>query len=225
MKITPKLITQLMLIIIIMTSCAIKKYTISSDFYSSGSELGLLQITNDIGTRRSGQSAVVLATTNKNKYDEPLMAVDPRLDPEKKFMRMYLDIFKSKGKKIVVIEDSFTERQYPEFEKPDRDKDYYKYDLRSLKEKYKVDELMIVIIDYGLFQNYSGMIEMGKGGYSHVVSNIINLNDNSLIYKGETWGNGKLKSKWDNPPDYEFLREAVDAAINQSVELERTKYL
>jgi hypothetical protein len=50
------------------------------------------------------------------------------------------------------------------------------------------------------------------------------LDYNSIVYRSTTWGNGKQKSKWDTPPDYEFLREAIDAAINQAVETEKTKY-
>ena len=205
-------------------SCAVKKYTISPAFYSSGSDLGLIMVTNDITTRRSGGSVLGKALIDYHKYDAPLQAVDPKLDPDKKFRRMYLNLFESKGKNISQVDDQFDEKQFTKFEAPDRNKEYYKVDIRQLKDKYNVDELMIVAVDYGLNQNYSGAFEAGKGGYAHVVSSIINLNDNSIIYKGESWGNGKLKSKWDTPPDYEFLREAIDAAINQAVETEKSKY-
>ena len=224
MKIKQIFFTQLILIIILTSSCGVKKYSVNPGFYSSKSHLGLILITNDIGTRRSGQSSLGMATTNYNKYDTQLQAVDSKLNPEKKFKRMYFKLLESKGKEFTLVDDQFDEGQFTKFEEPDSDKKYYKSDIRSLKDKYNVDELMIVIIDYGLNQNYSGMFEMGKGGYSHVISNIIDLNDNSIIYKGETWGNGKLKSKWDTPPDYDFLREAIDAAINQAIELEKSKY-
>lgn len=205
-------------------SCAVKKYAISPAFYSSGSDLGLIMVTNDITTRRSGGSAIGKAMIDYNKYDAQLEAVDPELDPEKKFRRMYLSLFESKGKNIIQVDDQFNGEQFPKFTAPDKNKEYFEYDIRSLKDKYSVDELMIATIDYGLNQNYSGAFEAGKGGYTHVVSSIVNLNDNSIIYQGETWGNGKLKSKWDTPPDYEYLREAIDAAINQAVETEKTKY-
>ncbi len=224
MKLTPKLLTQLILIILLTSSCAVKKYTLEPGFYSSGSDLGLILVKNDISTRRSGQSVLGAAVTNYTKYDTQLQAVDPKLDPERKFKTMYSNLFESKGKSFTIVDNKFDEEQYQEFEAPDNDKKYYKSDIRSLKGKYSVDELMIVTIDYGLIQNYSGMFEAGKGGYSHIVSNIVNLDDNSIIYKGETWGNGRLENKWDTPPDYEFLREAIDAAINQSIELERGKY-
>lgn len=187
-------------------------------------DLGLVLVINDITTRRSGGSALGKAMINYHKYDAPLEAVDPKLDPEKKFRRMYLSLFESKGKNISLVDDMFDEDQFAKFVAPDKSKEYFEYDLRPLKDKYNVDELMIVTVDYGLNQNYSGAFEAGKGGYSHVVSSIIDLDDNSIIYKGETWGNGKLKSKWDTPPDYEYLREAIDAAINQAVETEKTKY-
>jgi len=212
------------LIFLLTSSCAVKKYSVSPGFYTSGKDLGLILVTNDITTRRSGGSVLGRAMINYHKYDAPLEAVDPGLDPEKKFRRMYLSLFESKGKNISRVDDMFDKDQFAEYRAPDKNKKYYEYDIRSLKEKYNVDELMIVTVDYGLNQNYSGAFEAGKGGYAHVVSNIVDLNDNSIIYKGESWGNGKLKSKWDTPPDYEFLREAIDAAINQAVEIEKTKY-
>jgi len=224
MKKSHVVIVQLIMMMLILSSCAVKKYAINPAFYSSGSNMGLILVTNDITTRRSGGSVLGKALIDYHKYDAPLEAVDPGLDPEKKFRRMYLSLFESKGKSISRVDDMFDTGQFTEFVAPDKNKKYFKYDLRPLKEKYNVDELMIVTVDYGLNQNYSGAFEAGKGGYSHVVSNIVNLNDNSIIYKGESWGNGKLKSNWDTPPDYEFLREAIDAAINQAVEIEKTKY-
>jgi hypothetical protein len=212
------------LMTLITTSCAVKKYIVSPAFYNSGSDLGLILVTNDITTRRSGASALGAALIDYHKYDAPLEAVDPKLDPEKKLRRMYLSLFEAKGKNIIQVDDQFDGEQFPKFAAPDKNKEYFEYDIRPLKDKYNVDELMVATIDYGLNQNYSGAFEAGKGGYSHVVSSIINLNDNSIIYKGETWGNGKLKSKWDTPPDYEYLREAIDAAINQAIETEKTKY-
>ncbi|MDT8402529.1 MAG: hypothetical protein RQ743_12610 [Bacteroidales bacterium] len=224
MRLTLKKITHLVLLALITCSCAVKKYTLEPAFYSSGSDLGLILVKNDISTRRSGQSVLGAAVTNYTKYDGQLQAVDHKLDPERKFKTMYSNLFESKGKSFAVVDNQFDEEQFSEFEAPGGEKKYYKADIRSLKDKYDVDELMIVIIDYGLNQNYSGMFEAGKGGYSHVISNIVNLNDNSLIYKGETWGNGRLEKNWDTPPDYEPLRVSIDAAINQAVEIERTKY-
>ena len=212
------------LLTLIATSCAVKKYTVSPAFYNSGSDLGLIMVTNDITTRRSGASALGAALIDYHKYDAQLEAVDPKLDPEKKFRRMYLSLLESKGKNITQVDDQFNREEFPEFNTPDKSREYFESDIRSLKDKYNVDELMIVTVDYGLNQNYSGAFEAGKGGYAHVVASIVSLDDNSIIYKGETWGNGKLKSKWDTPPDYEYLREAIDAAINQAVETEKTKY-
>lgn len=224
MKTFTKTILLMFLTALLTFSCAVKKYTVNPSFYSSGSDLGLIMVTNDITTRRSGASVLGAALIDYHKYDAPLEAVDPKLDPDKKFRRMYLGLFESKGKDITQVDDQFDREQFPEFSAPDKTREYFEYDLRTLKDNYNVDELMIVMVDYGLNQNYSGAFEAGKGGYAHVVSTIVNLGDNSIIYKGETWGNGKLKSKWDTPPDYEYLREAIDAAINQAVEIEKTKY-
>ncbi len=224
MKTFTKVFLVMLLAAIMTFSCSVKKYTVNPSFYSSGSDLGLILVTNDITTRRSGGSAIGKALIDYHKYDAPLEAVDQKLDPERKFRRMYLGLFESKGKNIIQVDDQFNRDQFTKFEAPDKSREYFEYDLRPLKDKYNVDELMIVTIDYGLNQNYSGAFEAGKGGYSHVVSSIIDLNNNSIVYKGETWGNGKLKSGWDTPPDYEYLKEAIDAAINQAVETEKNRY-
>jgi hypothetical protein len=60
--------------------------------------------------------------------------------------------------------------------------------------------------------------------HKYDASSIVDLDGNSIICKGETWCNAKLKSKWDTPPDYEYLREAIAAAINQAIEVGKTKY-
>ena len=98
MKLTPKLLTQLILIILLTSSCAVKKYTLEPGFYSSGTDLGLILVKNDISTRRSGQSVLGAAVTNYTKYDTQLQAVDNKLDPERKFKTMYSNLFESKGK-------------------------------------------------------------------------------------------------------------------------------
>ena len=223
MKAVYKLINVL-IIILISSSCAVKKYTLDPGFYSSVSDLGLVLIKNDISTRRSGQSALGKAVTDNTKYDTQLTAVDSKLHPEKKFKTMYSNLFESKGKTIKVVDVEFDKEQYGVFSSPGGDKEYYESDIRSFKDKYNIDELMIVTIDYGLNQNYSGMFEAGKGGYAHIMTQIVNLTDNSVIYKAETWGNGRLENDWDTPPDFEPLRMAIDAAINQAVESERARY-
>jgi hypothetical protein len=83
---------------LITTSCAVKKYIVSPAFYNSCSDLGLILVTNDITTRRSGASALGAALIDFHKYDAPLETVEPKLDPEKKFRRMYLSLFIAKGK-------------------------------------------------------------------------------------------------------------------------------
>lgn len=214
----------LIVILILASSCAVKRYTLDPGFYSSGSDLGLVLIKNDISTRRSGQSALGMAVTDNTKYDSQLKVVDRKLHPERKFKTMYSNLFESKGKSFKIMDINYDVDHFAEFSSPGGEKEFYKADIRSLQDEYHIDELMIVTIDYGLNQNYSGMFEAGKGGYSHIVTQIVNLADNSIIYKGETWGNGRLEKGWDTPPDYEPLRMAIDAAINQALESERERY-
>jgi len=224
MKNKTNLIYHLLIVILIFSGCTVKKYVLSPEFYSSGSNVGLIVITNDISTLRSGQGALDKALTRMDKYAMQLQTVKPKLNPESQFKDLHLSLLKSKGKNITLVDEEFDEGQFEKFEKPDNNKKYFNKDIRSLRDKYQVDELMIASISYGLNINYYGVIEMGKGGYSHIISQIINLNDNSIIYRSESWGGGALKSKWDTPPDYEYLRIAIATAIYKSIELEKTKY-
>ena len=224
MKITPKFFIQLILIVILTSSCAVKKYALNPGYYSSESKLGMILVTNEIGILQSGsRGAIDVLLTQGKKYKEPLEAVDNNVNPKNKFEKLHMGLLKSKGKNATIVARKFDESQFEKFANPDKNKKYFNKDIRALKDKYQVDELMIASISYGLNINYYGMIEMGKGGYSHIVSQIIDLNDNSIIYKSESWGNGKLGKKWDNPP-YEPLRIAVASAIQQSIESEKSKY-
>jgi len=224
MKTTPKFLTLLVLIVILTSSCAIKKYALSPDFYSSESKVGVILVTNEIGILQSGsRGALDLLLTQGKKYKEPLEAIDSKVNPKTKFEKLHLELLKSKGKNVTIVDREFDESQFEKFVKPDKSKNYFKKDIRSLKDKYKVDELMIASISYGLNINYYGMIETGKGGYTHIATHIIDLNDNSIIYKTDSWGNGKLGKKWDIPP-YEPLRIAIASALQQSFGVEKAKY-
>ena len=79
------------------------------------------------------------ALIDYHKYDAPLEAVDPKLDPEKKFRRMYLSLFEVRGKNIIQVDDQFDGEQFPKFAAPDKNKEYFENDIRPLKDKCKVD--------------------------------------------------------------------------------------
>ena len=68
------------------------------------------------------------------------------------------------------------------------------------------------------------MIEVKKIGYCSIYSEIIDLDDNSIVYKTTSLGMGKIKGNWNAPPDYESLKTAIKTAIDNSIELEKTKF-
>ncbi|HUX59125.1 MAG TPA: hypothetical protein VMV77_19295 [Bacteroidales bacterium] len=86
MKAKKELTYFLILLVLFFSGCAVKKSILSPDFYSSESKLGLILITNDIGTTRSGNQGLLdMALTQGNKYTNPLHRVEPEINPENQF--------------------------------------------------------------------------------------------------------------------------------------------
>jgi len=224
---TKKLFTySLIIFILFLSSCAVKKYApVSPDFYSSGLKLGLILNVDTIRTFRMGaQGLLDVLVTPGNKYTKPLQTIEPKVNPVNRFKDLYINLLKSKGKNITLIDLEFDDNQFGKFIKPADNRKYFNKDIRSLKDKYQVDEVMIVKVQYGISINYYGFIEMGQGGYCVADCQIINLNDNSVFYKGNSVGSVGLKGKFDTAPDYENWITAINSAINKSIELEKTKY-
>lgn len=203
------------------TGCAVKKNTLSPNFYSSGSKVGLILITNRIRTFRTEQQGFVvgLLTMNQEKYKRPLSTIEPYVNPEDQFKNLYLSLLKSKGKNITLIDTVFDEDQFNKFIKPDNNNEYFEKDIRSLKDKYQVDEVMIVEVNYGI-----NITSTGQGGYCLAECQIINLKDNFVIYKSRSMGSVGLKGKFDTAPDYENWKTSVTSAIKKCIELEKNKY-
>jgi hypothetical protein len=56
-----------------------------------------------------------------------------------------------------------------------------KKDYRNLKTTNNVDEIMFVKVKYGILVSYYGMIELDKQGYVNTATEVVDLNDNSLL--------------------------------------------
>lgn len=220
--------TKIFLIILLalcLTSCGVAKISLASDYFINDKKLGIIQVKQDIGIFRQGQGILDRAISSGNKYKEPLETVDKEIKPNEKIVKLYQDIFSSKGKNIVAVNDSIDIQYLEKFKAPKSSKIYYTYDLRHLKSKHNIDELLLVDIKYGLFISYYGMIELSKKGYCNISSTIINLEDNSILSnKSPSIGLWKLKGEWNTPPNYNNLKESIAISINNAIQTEKVKF-
>ncbi len=77
-------------------------------------------------------------------------------------------------------------------------KKYPTYDFSSYKNKYGIDELLFVNVNYGFMISYYGMIETGKAAYTGITTQIIDLNDQHLILSNPSAKQEILKKWKDN---------------------------
>jgi hypothetical protein len=93
--------------------------------------------------------------------------------------------------------------------------DVAKKDFRPLKEKYKVDRLVIIdITRLGFVRNYSAYISKGEptADLSGTVS-VVNLSTNTYDFFSEINQSKGAEGSWDEPPDFPALTNAYYAVV------------
>lgn len=217
-------------LLIVVASCA-TKVPLNSGYMNSPSRIGLFIETKIESTGSSSGlgfgvvGALVSASMQpRSKYDLALVAIEPYINPKEKIKQLYLESFSNRGKTITVIDEKIDANQLKEFQAPNSSKKYFKKDLRYLKEKYQIDELLIVTVRYGMYARYKYGIETARYGKAYILPEIIDLKDNSILYKDVTKELTDIQGKWDTPPRYENLQSGISASIEKVIELEREKY-
>jgi hypothetical protein len=131
---------------------------------------------------------------------------------------------KEKNKDFVFIEQRLDYKNMIQFNKPNSDKKYSKKDFRDLKAALNVDEVMYINVKYGLLVSYYGLIELEKDGYVNVVTETVDLSDNSLLQQDNFQTVAKMDGNWKKGEDYENLRNAIQGAINNAATAIRTRF-
>ncbi|MFL0102041.1 hypothetical protein [Tenacibaculum maritimum] len=213
----------LLIILTTIMSCAVKM-PLPSNYYSNQKKVGVIYLIDSIGVYKQGaQGLLDMALTAGKRFKEPLSIVDKKINPNNDIKDLYRQLFKTKGKPLNEIDFKYSIEKLTKFEKPSSSKKkYHKYDLRFLKNK-GIEELLIVDVQYGLLVSYYGMIETGKMGNCRIDSEIIDLSDNSIVFKDFTNSVEKIKGKWKTPPEYENLANSISGAITKTIGLEKTK--
>ncbi|MGY0427222.1 MAG: hypothetical protein ACWIPI_10425 [Polaribacter sp.] len=60
-------------------------------------------------------------------------------------------------------------------------------------------------------------------GNCRIDSEIIDLSNNSILFKDFSNSVEKIKGKWKTPPEYENLMNAISGAISKTMNLEKNK--
>ncbi len=90
-----------------------------------------------------------------------------------------------------------------------------KKDFRALKDKYKVDRLIIIdITRLGFVRNYAAYISKGEptADLSGTVS-VVNLSTNTYDFFSEINQSKGAEGGWDDPPDFPALTDAYYAVV------------
>lgn len=211
------------ILIFFLNSCGSSMIPMKNNFYSNSKKLGIIYITDNIGIYKAGaQGLLDMAITPGDRFKEPLMIVDKTVNPTKQIESLFKENLISKNKDFIVLDYIYDPSNLGKFEQPEGSKiKYHKYDLRDLKNK-GIDELLIINTKYGLLVSYYGMIETGKSGYCRIDTEIIDLNDNSIIQKSLIDASEKINGQWKTPPKYENLENAIGAAISATIVKEKS---
>jgi hypothetical protein len=158
---------------------------------------------------------------NNGKYDNALKLIEPEITPQKRLSDLYTSIYMDQGKTVILIDEKFNERELEYFVKPTQQiKHYYEKDLRFLRELYKVDELLIVNMDYGVRVHKSYLlrnVELKRSSYSRISATLVNLNDNSIIIKTSSLSKKRLNIRWNVPPAYALLNSTIKNTIDIAI--------
>lgn len=198
-----------------LVSC-VTKVPLNTSYFANSKKVGfILKVDSPTRTGMSGGEfgaigALVGSLAEKSnqkggKYQEALELVDTIIKPKDKLKDFYITLFKNKGKDIHYINDSLKFTNLKDFKAPSKEKKYFYKDLRFLNEIYSVDEILLVIAEYGINSQYSYGIEVGRNTWFNSMSIIVDLKDNSYFYSGGTYSADAVKGKWKTPPKYENL--------------------
>src|SRR5579871_3706033 len=195
----------------------------ATEYLQKKSRVGILLQTSidhreKLGSHGGLVSVAMSASSSKkaSKYDAPLKFVEPQVDPRAKLVTLYTNVLSKKGKEVVALNLNIDSLKLKEFEKPKDKVKYFEQDLRFLKDKFALDEILVVVVDYGLKITYSYGMEIRRDGLCDIKSDMVDLATNSIIYKEFTHVTSHIHGDWDTPPQYENLKACIVEAVDEA---------
>lgn len=220
-----KKILLLLVSMVLLTSCAVK-VPLSNDYLNKPSKVGIwVNVSPATKYRDGSQGLLDLALTSGDKYEPPLKLATEKLNPKENLLQLYSDLLTSKGKEVVIINDEFDRKNATRIKSAEKaydNKKYFSYDLKNLKEKYGVDEVLFVDVNWGLMIGYYSMIETDRSGFARFDTSIVNTTDNSLYLSHQNIKLNKIKGKWKTPPEYENIISTIKQTLEDAIEEEKT---
>lgn len=202
-----------------LTSCVSKIAMDKQSFYKE-KKIGVIVTQDSMSIYRAGaQGLLDMAISSGRKYKEPLKQISPQFNPKENILKVIEQKFAENGKNYIIINDVINLKDFPKYEVASKDDDkFLKQDVRSLKTKYDIDQLMLIKINYGLSISYYGMIETGRFSTTSLFTQIINLDNNQIIFRDPYENLIPIKGKWNEPPHYENLSGHIKKSIDKSME-------
>jgi hypothetical protein len=217
------------LLTLLLSECA-STIPLKPDYLVSPSRLGFIvipELTTRNGAIGVGPAGNIISSvfTPVNKYTATLNTIAPHIDPMNKVTMMYLEAFESKGRKLIPVNFSLNDKRIADFNIQNTNglKKYYEKDLRFFRGDLEIDELLIVKVQYGLEVQYAYGIETSKSCYTSIKTHIVNLRDNSIIYRDNTGSAIKLSDLIESEMNNE-ITDAIIKTTDQSVAKQKEKY-
>lgn len=212
-----------LLFLLTVTSC-VTTIPLNQQFYNT-KKVGVILQVDSIGMAKAGgQGLLDMALTSGNRFTEPLKKVEPKFNLNETLKSEITSILNSKNKQFQFINEKIDYQNLNKFEKPNSDKKYSKIDYRNLKNSSDIDEILFIKVKYGILVSYYGMIELDKQGYVNIGTEIVDLNDYSLLQQENFQTVAKMNGNWKKGEDFENLKNSIQDAINGSITTLKTKF-
>lgn len=202
------------------------KIPLHVNFYDE-KKIGVVIIVDSISRFKFGsQGKLDKSLSSGAKYKQALKSIGKKINPKPKFLEITKRKLTEKNKPFIIISDNLNFKTFESYKKSDTINKfkYYTKDVRSLKSKYDIEQLMLVKVKYGLSINYYSMIETSKGGLTTIDVDIINLNDNTIIYKDLIKVYEIFNGKWNTPPIYKELDDNINKSLSTAYKYYESKF-
>lgn len=215
----------LVALLFILVSC-VTNVPMNAEYFQKPSKVGIFVNVNDPQKFREGSQGLLdLAVTSGDKYQPLLDHVNKEIKFKNELIDIYSETLKTRGKEVVVIDEKFDPKTAEKFKgNKEESKKYYNYDMRYLKEKYGVDDVVFVNVNWGAMISYYSMVETGRAGYAYVSNRVINLKDNSLYFANDNPQTEIIKGKWNTAPDFANAKGRIEQAVKKAIEVERNVF-
>lgn len=206
--------------ILTFSSCVVKQ-KLTKEYFSEQRRVGLIVVDNGIQKfKAGGQGLLDMAFTQGKKYLPAIEKAGAQVSVKDSVDLLYTKIFESKNMSITILDEEIDFDQLDHSQKLESNKKYSKYDYSFLKNKYNIDDLLLVEPKYGLLISYQGFVEIYRETLCQLDTQIINLEDNTLEYKDNPYYKIRIKKEWKEAPDYKSFINKIKQTISKCMEKE-----